>query len=108
HLSDGNGINQAAVYDYRSNRWNALPPMNKGRWYPTVLSLPDGSALVSSGSEDNVPNEVSQIWDGTAWRSLTVFHGLPLYPRMHVAPNGEVFMSGWLAQSQFLNVEGEC
>jgi galactose oxidase len=82
--------------------------MNKGRWYPTVLALADGTALVSSGTENNVTNEVSQIWDGTNWRSLAVFKpGLPLYPRMHVAPDGQAFMSGWLAQSYLLNPHGD-
>ncbi|MBV8455328.1 MAG: DUF1939 domain-containing protein, partial [Acetobacteraceae bacterium] len=108
HLADGDGLNQAALYDYRTNSWSALPIMNKGRWYPTVLALADGTALVSSGSENNITNEVSQIWDGTNWRSLAVFKpGLPLYPRMHVAPDGKVFMSGWLAQSYFLDPHAE-
>jgi galactose oxidase len=108
HIADGDGLNQAALYDYRTNSWSALPIMNKGRWYPTVLALADGTALVSSGTENNVTNEVSQIWDGTNWRSLEVFKpGLPLYPRMHVAPNGQVFMSGPLAQTYFLDPHGE-
>ena len=107
HIADGDGLNQAALYDYRTNSWSALPIMNKGRWYPTVLALADGTALVSSGTENNVTNEVSQIWDGTNWRALAVFKpGLPLYPRMHVAPDGQVFMSGWLAQSYLLNPHG--
>jgi galactose oxidase len=106
HLADGDGLNQAALYDYRTNTWTALPVMNKGRWYPAVLVLADGTAVVCSGSENNVPNEVSQIWDGKQWRSLTPFQGLPLYPRLHVAPDTRVFMSGWLAQSYFLNTAG--
>jgi hypothetical protein len=108
HIADGDGLNQAALYDYQTNSWSALPIMNKGRWYPTVLTLADGTALVCSGSENNVTNEVSQIWDGTNWRPLAVFNpGLPLYPRMHVAPDGQVFMSGWLAQSYVLNPNGD-
>jgi galactose oxidase len=108
HIADGDGLNQAALYDYRTNSWSALPIMSKGRWYPTVLALADGTALVSSGSENNVTNEVSEIWDGTDWRSLAVFKpGLSLYPRMHVAPDGQVFMSGWLAQSYFLNLHAD-
>jgi hypothetical protein len=108
HITDGDGLNQAALYDFRTNSWSALPIMNKGRWYPTVLALADGTALVSSGSENNVPNEVTQIWDCTNWRCLPVVkQGMPLYPRLHVAPDGRVLMSGWLAQSYFLDPHGE-
>ena len=111
HLFDSKGLPQAATYDYRTNTWTALPLMNNGRWYPTVVALHDGSALVMSGSFEgpngSTPtNEVQQVWDGHVWRSLVNFHGLPLYPRVHAAPNGQVFMSGPLPQTYTLDTEG--
>ncbi|MFY9808326.1 MAG: galactose oxidase-like domain-containing protein [Pseudonocardiaceae bacterium] len=98
HLADGDGLNQACVYDYRTSTWTALPVMNERRWYPITTALSDGTVLVSSGSyKDNgrtVINDIPQIWDGHRWTSTTRFGGLPLYPRMHVAPSGRVFTFG--------------
>jgi hypothetical protein len=102
--ADGAGLNQACIYDYEYNTWTALPPMNNGRWYPTVTTLADGTLLVSSGSYSDdlgsTVNVVPQIWDpkqqGTQkkWRTLELDHVFPLFPCMHVAPDGRVFMSG--------------
>jgi hypothetical protein len=84
--------------------------MNQGRWYPTVTALADGTALVLSGSfikdGTTIINDLPQIWDGQQWKSTANFIGLPLYPRMHVAPDGQVFMSGTNAQTYLLNTNG--
>jgi galactose oxidase len=111
HLFDSKGVNQASSYDYRTNTWTALPLMNDGRWYPSAVTLHDGSALVMSGSFEGPngttpTNEVQQVWDGHSWRSLVNFHGMQLYPRVHAAPDGRAFMSGPLAQSYELDTNG--
>ena len=111
HVTDGDGLDQACVYDYRTNTWTALPVMNERRWYPTVTTLSDGTVLVSSGSyKDNgkvIINDVPQIWDGHRWTPTADFIGLPLYPRMHVAPSGQVFMSGSNAKTHIVNTNGQ-
>jgi galactose oxidase len=108
HLADSDGSPQASVYDYRDNTWKPLPRMNKGRWYPTVTALPDGKMLVLSGSyiENNqtITNPVPQVWDGNQWKETVTFFGLPLFPRMLAAPNGQVFMAGSNAKTYMLNV----
>jgi galactose oxidase len=110
HLTDGDGLDQACVYDYRTNTWTALPVMNKGRWYPTATALADGAVLVSSGSYiengRTIINDVPQIWDGHQWKPTAHFIGLPLYPRMHVTSNGQVFMSGTNAKTYLLDTDG--
>ncbi|MGH3567414.1 MAG: galactose oxidase-like domain-containing protein [Pseudonocardia sp.] len=110
HLTDGDGVNQACTYDHATNTWTALPVMNSGRWYPTATTLADGRVLVSSGSAASngtiVVNDVPQIWDGTRWQPTVNFIGLPLYPRMHVAPDAQVFMSGSNATTYLLNTDG--
>lgn len=97
HASDGDGLEQACVYDYRTNTWTALPAMNERRWYPTAAALPDGTVLVSSGSYKTrgriVTNDIPQIWTGRQWISAARFADLPSYPRIHLAPNGQVFAS---------------
>jgi hypothetical protein len=107
HLNDGNGSDQASTYDHRTNSWTPHPEMNAGRWYPTVTALPDGRMLVISGSyqehDQTINNAIPQIWDGHAWKETVGFFGLPLYPRMHVAPDGRVFMAGTNAKTYLLD-----
>jgi alpha-amylase len=99
HLADSNGLNQSCIYDPIANTWKASGLMNNGRWYPTAVTLSDGTVLASSGSfvtpdGKNPINNVQQIWQNGVWRSIVTFDTLPLFPRMHVAPDGRVFMSG--------------
>jgi galactose oxidase len=110
HIADGDGIDHACTYDYRTNTWTPLPPMNGGRWYPTATTLADGRVLVISGSAAAAGtiavDAVPEIWDGTAWQPAAEFVGLPLYPRMHVAPDGRVFMAGSNAMTYLLDAAG--
>ena len=107
HLFDSQGLNCSTFYDPIADRWTAGPTMNNGRWYPTVVTLPDGRVFVCSGSfatgplqppnNQNTVNNISQILENGSWNDVTDFIGLPLFPRFHVAPNGSLFMSGSLA-----------
>jgi galactose oxidase len=85
HASDGDGLDQACVYDFRTNTWTALPVMNERRWYPTATALSDGSVLVCSGSYQDsgrvIINDVPQLWDGHQWTSAAArVTDLPPYP----------------------------
>lgn len=73
------GIDKAAIYDYASGTWGSWTPlsvMNGRRWYPTNITMPNGSILVWGGFNlDSAPNDVPQILekqaDGTfTWRNL--------------------------------------
>lgn len=78
--------------------------MNRGRWYPAMLTLANGNMAVFGGVEKllyntkgfNV-NEV-EIFDRTSgrWaaRGESQDSTLPLFPRMHLLPNGEVLYTG--------------
>lgn len=114
HITDFNGVNQACVYDSDTETWTALPLMNHGRWYPTALTLSDGSIFVISGQYKNsgdtgsINNNVPQIWRNGAWASMTpeadaVF---ALYTQQRLDPTGEVFVAGPNTQSQWLDVHG--
>ena len=116
HLFDGDGLSQACIYDWRTNSWTATAPMTTPageevrRWYPTATTLPDGTVLVMSGSyfdptqppgKQTIVADLLQVWDDGAWKIIDKadgtplnFIGLPLYPRLHVATDGRVFMSG--------------
>jgi hypothetical protein len=105
HIYDSEGEKKATIYDPGMNEWAETAPTNAGRWYPTLVTLPDGGVLVSSGqTKPNEPNNpVQQVWKNGTWREIVNFNGLPLYPRMHVMSDGRVFMAGPLALTQILS-----
>ncbi|OQV02836.1 hypothetical protein CLAIMM_07961 [Cladophialophora immunda] len=123
HIEDSLGLNQACVYDYKANEFRPLAEMNNGRWYPSVLPLPDGRVLVISGSygfkdqkgnKTVINNHIPQIWspdDTTGWTEVAAFpdqQSFPLYPRVHLDPSGRrVFMAGPLADSWFLELKDD-
>lgn len=116
HEFDSQGINTSFIFDPDHDTWTQSGSMNNGRWYPTVVTLSDGTALVSSGSfldlhatDPNVRtpvNPIQEIWSNGHWQPIVDFQGMPLYPRMHVAPDGRVFMSGPLQQTYLLETSG--
>ncbi len=104
HLSDFHGSPQAAIYDPVANTWTDIADTLRGRWYPTAVALADGGVLVSFGADTNGNlNDTQQVWKDNTWRTIVNFNAPPLYPRMHVIPDGRVFMSGPLPLTQFLD-----
>jgi galactose oxidase len=110
HRFDADGIDQACTYDHATNTWTPTPHLNAGRWYPTAAALADGRVLVVSGSAavgaTIVIDAIPEIGDGTGWAPTVDFVGLPLYPRLHVAPDGRVFMAGSNAMTYLLDTAG--
>ena len=99
HITDGDGLDQACVYDATDGSWTALPPLLSGRWYPSAITLADGRALVISGSHQDGPNQpvepVPEICGTDVLGNPTRdFIGLPLYPRIHLTPDNRIAMSG--------------
>ncbi len=70
------------------------------RWYPSLITLPSGEALIQGGKDGGgAPVLTPEIFDGN-WRSLfgatnndiwNDGEGKWFYPRSWVAPNGRVF-----------------
>jgi len=104
------GLASAFAYDATTDAWTQLPNMNAGRWYPTNVTLGDGSVLVTSGSiQPRVNNEVSQVYDPVtnSWRSLLgAARTWSLYPMMHLAPDGRVFHTGPSPSTFFVDASG--
>jgi galactose oxidase len=111
HISNSVGLPNAATYDPTGNSWVRLSNMNAGRWYPTNTTLANGDVLVVSGDIDTTQgvNRLPQIWQAATggWRDLTTAQlALPLYPFMHLAPNGRVFASGPSQVTRYLDTSG--
>jgi hypothetical protein len=96
------GQMQTAVFDPSTNVFTNVQSMAVGRWYPTTTVLGDGRLMVFSGLDVNgaTTPTVEFFSLGTGWSTaITAPWTPPLYPRMHVLPNGKVFYSGAGANS---------
>jgi len=96
------GSNRTTAFDPATGNFVDLQSMAHGRWYPTSTLLPDGRVMVFSGlSEAGGTNTAIELYKvGLGWSQQYIAPFTPpLYPRMHVLPNGKVFFSGSTAQS---------
>ena len=91
------GQQNVATYDPATNLFANVQSMTHGRWYPTPTSLGDGRVMAFSGLDvtGSTTSAVEIFTEGQGWTSAGTAPFTPgLYPRMHLLPNGNVFMSG--------------
>ena len=104
------GASYASIYDPFTNSWLRLPDLNASRWYPSCVTLSDGSALVISGSinDQMTLNDLPQVWQNNGtWRNLTGARlTVPLYPNLFLAPNGKIFLAGPGTITRYLDTNG--
>lgn len=94
------GLKSARIFNPETNSWTQAASMHYRRWYPTLITLPDGRLLVSGGVEKLVYNDKgtnvaqTEIYDPVAntWteNGTSGEVSLPLFARMHLLPNGKV------------------
>jgi PKD repeat protein len=91
------GEQKTSAYDPASGAFTDLQSMAHGRWYPTALTLGDGTVMTFSGlTETGDTNTAVEIYTpALGWSQEYVAPWTPpLYPRLHLLPNGTVFYSG--------------
>ena len=96
------GSSKTSIFDPATNTFTDAHNMAHGRWYPTVTTLGDGRVMTFSGlDENNNTNRAVEIYTvGSGWSQEYVANWTPpLYPWMHLLPNGKVFYSGSSASS---------
>jgi short-subunit dehydrogenase len=112
HLAIGvleeEGIRQSRIYDPSTNTWAQTGSMHYGRWYPSSVELPDGNIFTAGGvtkvikpvyllhpqdSLATVRQTETYDVDSGRWRlnPSSANHSFPLYPRLHLLPNGHVY-----------------
>jgi hypothetical protein len=97
---------RSAVYDLTTGAFTDVQSMVHGRWYPTVTTLGDGTLMTFSGlSESGSTNTSIEVYSvSTGWSAeIGSPFTPPLYPRMHLLPDGKVFYSGSTAQSRLFD-----
>lgn len=113
------GDSRATVFDPATAKFTQVESMAHGRWYASVLELSDGGLMAFSGiTEENYSapapagdtgrgphNKDVEIYGiGTGWSpEYEAPWTPPLYPRMHLLPNGTVFYSGETTSSNIFD-----
>ena len=95
-----------AVFDPATGLFTDVQNMAHGRWYPTVTTLGDGRVMTFSGLlETGGTNTAVEFYTpGTGWSpEYPAGWTPPLYPRMHLLPDGRVIYSGSGAGTRFFN-----
>lgn len=95
-----------ATYDPATNTFTNQQTMAHGRWYPTGTVLGDGRTMIFSGlNETGGTNTSVEFYSASSgWSAAFAAPWTPpLYPRMHVMPNGNVFYSGATTGSSIFN-----
>ena len=90
------GEPRATVFDPATEKFNQVESMAHGRWYATVTQLTDGSLMAFSGLDETGGfNKSVEIYaPATGWSQEYIAPWTPpLYPRMHLLPDGNVFYS---------------
>ncbi|MGL4609729.1 MAG: NPCBM/NEW2 domain-containing protein [Trueperaceae bacterium] len=119
NLGSRNGFYPGSVhtnfFDPKTKTWSRGPDMSEGRWYPSVLNLPNKEVLFIGGNSNETThsNYIPDIWNPTTntLRRLTnastqARNFRHSYPWLHVAPNGQVFYSGSTTAMAYLDTTG--
>jgi hypothetical protein len=107
-VSELEGLENARIFDPKTNAWTQAASMKIGRWYPSMLTLADGDLFVASGvqkllkpvypdrpfgSGTNVTETETYDVSADRWTDNggAAKRSLPLYPRLHLLPDGHVY-----------------
>ncbi len=102
------GLKATRIFDPKDNRFRQVADTQHGRWYPTLVPLADGRVLNVGGvrkllkpvyldkAQDSLRNVLqtetfdpeTERWTGNGKAGE---RSLPLYPRLHLLPDGKVF-----------------
>ncbi|MEO8611280.1 MAG: galactose oxidase-like domain-containing protein [Chloroflexota bacterium] len=92
---DNYGLVSTNIYNPATGKWSKSGDMAEARWYPTTLTLGDGRLFTMGGSITPTANalipEIYNTSSGTWSQIPTASMDVPLYPRIHLLPNGKVF-----------------
>lgn len=91
------GSTTALLFNPSTEQWERIASMNRGRWYPTVVTLGDGrifalSGLDVNGSLDSNPEIYSSSFGWKVFSRST--SRLPMYSHLFLMSNGKLFYSG--------------
>ncbi|MBG1260940.1 galactose oxidase-like domain-containing protein [Nostoc commune] len=92
------GSPSALIFDPIGEKWFKIPPMNNGRWYPTLVTLGSGRVFAISGPDKdgklNRQPEIYSYFFPNGWNAFPTT--LPYAPYLHLflLNGGKIFYSG--------------
>ncbi len=110
-----NRVPTTSFYNFKTDQWAQGASMNRGRWYPTSVALPDGTVFTALGTAGG---QYPELWsEKEGWKVLT---GASLqeailnynhyerewWPLLHVDPKGNVFHSGPTPKMHTIDTDG--
>lgn len=103
HPHHGSGIRDICIYDPAAHSWSRIGEMSVGRWYPTLVTLADGSVLAFSGRDQSGTSLAPSVEhfrlpiQGPAYAPQVLGGGdkhLASYPGLHLVRGGKVVLTG--------------
>jgi hypothetical protein len=99
------GSRRAYAFDPETESYTRAANMAVARWYPSLVTLGDGSVLAVAGqSSTGALTHTWQRFTGSSWTAdqqpptrpdgLNGRHWWPMYPGLHLLADGRVFYSG--------------
>jgi hypothetical protein len=100
------GLKTTTVFDPLTQQFIQVQDMAHGRWYPSNVNLNNGGTMTFSGyNETGSTNRAVEIYSvpgGWSPEALAPWTP-PLYPWLHLLPNGKVFYSGSTSNSSLFD-----
>ena len=96
---EGLGVKDITAFNWHSETWEVLAPMQFPRWYATGTTLADGKVLVTSG-DDKGPGDIvatPELYSpgANSWQSLpAAANPMPIYPFIYQLPDGRIVHLG--------------
>ncbi len=91
----------ATTFDPATNQWTIQPNMQYRRWYPTIITMGDGRAIViGGGARDYTPSSYSKIPEvfdpqKNTWTTLSnAVQTIPNYAFCFQLPDGRILAAG--------------
>jgi len=102
------GVATTRVFDAATDGFRTVAEMQEPRWYPSLVTLADGRVLVASGVRRALGTFMSPEASFSQVRLTELYSprkeewtdggtsdwSFPLYPRLHLLPDGKVFYGG--------------
>jgi hypothetical protein len=102
------GLRTTTIFDPATEKFIQAQDMAHGRWYPTNTALGDGRTTTFSGLSETYGSEINNTLEiyTVPWGWSPEFVAPwtpPLYPRLHLVPDGRLFFSGSAPDSRFFD-----
>jgi hypothetical protein len=102
------GIRDTYLFDGVTRTWTRGPNLSQRRWYPSAVETADGNILTFAGLQEPAKFATTvDRFDTTGGQVTTLpasaTKNVRDYPRMHLLPDGRLFMTGPIRQSYWFN-----